>query len=242
MGDNYEKEVTKEFFLENLISRVISVKKRLDYLIFILVVVTCFGMYYRDTAPKKFILFELEVIDDSIYHILLSLILLVVYGIIGSHFIEYVLKRNIIDKELKTASFFKNKRWRNEYDKMNVEEGNEKLLIISSMIAPSSLYEFFYTLSLTSKNLRGVAPFVLLFVFLSSYSVGYIHIIQLDLDYYIAEVLGVLLLMAFFLLSREFVMSVKRIKEKLYDSFIKPLLIILIIYVLLLIAMRVVLI
>lgn len=223
MANNHKEDVSKEFFLENLISRVISVKKRLDYLIFILLVLTGFAMYYMTKTPQKFIFFELDGLDTSVYHGIVAISSLVLFGIIGSHFIEYILKRNIIDKELKVDSFFKEKRWREENESMNLEKGNEKLLIISSMIAPSSFYEFFYTSYLTIKNLRGIAAIILLFVFLVAHAVAYFHLIQLEIPYFIPEVLGVLFFTILFLLYREFVKSVRRIKEKLYEMIIKPL-------------------
>jgi len=239
MGNNHNQEVSKEFFLENLISRVISVKKRLDYLIFIFLVVTCFAMYYSNEAPKKFIFFELEDIDNSFYHGIVAISLVVLFGIIGSHFIEYILKRKMIDKELKSEPFFKGKRWREERKNMDVENGNEKLLIISSMITPSSFYEFFYTLNLTLKNLRGAAVVVLFLLFLLSHTVAYFHIIQLEIDYYIPEVLGGILFGILFLLYREFVLSIKRVKEELYEMIIRPLVGISILYGLLMLVVRI---
>jgi hypothetical protein len=239
MGNNRGEEVSKEFFLENLINRIISVKKRLDYLIFILLVLTSFAMYYLTDVPKKFIFFQLDGLDASVYHGIIAISSLVLFGIIGSHFIEYIIKRNMIDKELKVDPFFKGKRWREEKEKMEVEEGNEKLLIISSMMAPSSFYEFFYTLSLTARNLRGTAAVVLLLLFLLSHAVAYFHIIQLEIKYFIPEVLGVLWYVIYFFLYREFVKSIYRRKEKLYEMIIKPLIYIFITHCILIIAIRV---
>lgn len=239
MRNTIKEEISKEFYIENLIARVISVKKRLDYLIFILLIITCFALYYLNEVPENFILFELKGIDETAYHIIISLIILFTYAIIGSHFIEYVVKRNLIDKELKKDDFFKNKRWRRETENMNVEEGQEKLLVISSMVAPSSLYEYYYTLFVTAKNLRGVAVFVLLLAFFCSHAVAYLHLIQIEAPYYIPEIAGCLLSLAYFLLSREFMLSSKRRNEKLYEVTIKPLYFISGIYVLFLVVLRI---
>ncbi|PTX63562.1 hypothetical protein C8N46_101163 [Kordia periserrulae] len=238
MENNNNQEVSKEFFLENLISRIISVKKRLDYLVFILVVVTFFGLYFMNVVPKKFIFFELDGLNPSVYHGVIAVSLLVVFGILGSHFIEYVLKRNMIDKELKFNPFFKGKRWREERKDMNVEKGNEKLLIVSSTVAPSSFYEFFYTLDLTLRNLRSTASIVLLFVFFLSHAVAYFHILKLQFHFGITEGLGVLLFVCYALLYVEFIKSIKRIKKRLYEVIAKPLLYISIAYVVLIIAIR----
>jgi hypothetical protein len=202
-------------------------------------VLTGFAMYFMTVVPKKFIFFELDGLNASVYHGIVAISSLVLFGIIGSHFIEYIIKRNMIDKELKVDPFFKGKRWREEKEKMDVENGNEKLLIISSMIAPSSFYEFFYTLYLTARNLRGAAAVVLLLVFLLSHAVAYFHTIQLDILYYIPEVLGILLHIIYFFLYREFLKSIHRTKEKLYEMIIKPLIFISILYVLLIIAIRI---
>ncbi|WP_046743665.1 hypothetical protein [Kordia zhangzhouensis] len=241
MGNNRQEEVSKAFFLENLISRVMNVKKRLDYLIFILLMITCFGLYFMKQVPKDFIFFKLDSINASVYHGVMAGVLLIIFGIIGSHLIEYIIKRKLIDKELQEESFFKGKRWREEQKKMDVKEGDEKYMIISSMIAPSSFYEFFYTLDLTRKNLRAIAPIVLGLSFFLSQAVAYFHVIQVEAPRVISEGFGILLFIGYLLLYCQFLSSLRDNKKRLYDSIIKPLGCFFILYILSIIVIRVVL-
>lgn len=153
--------MTEEFLLEKNLERIVSTKNRLDALMISLVLATVFAFFYRDCTFEHAQIFGLDISHhDPYYHYSIAILLTTIFGLVGSHFIEYVAKRSSYDELVKTKSV--------SFDK-----------VIKSTV-PGSFYEFTYQLTNFKKNdkLRELAVGVLLSLFFASHYIAFLHIIE----------------------------------------------------------------
>lgn len=146
--------------LEHNIDRIVSTKKRLDVLMLSLALTTAFAFFYRDCEFGHAELFGLKIThQEPYYHFSIAVVLLIVFGLVGSHFIEYMAKRGAYDELLQS---------------LNEQHTN---MIIKSTV-PNSFYEFTYMLKdfKTNDKLRELAIGVLLCTFYISHFIALIHI------------------------------------------------------------------
>lgn len=153
--------MTEEFLLEKNLERIVSTKNRLDALMITLVLATVFAFFYRNCTFEHAQIFGLDISHhDPYYHYSIAILLTTIFGLVGSHFIEYVAKRSSYDELVKTKSV--------SFDK-----------VIKSTV-PGSFYEFTYQLTNFKKNdkLRELAVGVLLSLFFASHYIAFLHIIE----------------------------------------------------------------
>lgn len=153
--------MAESFQLEKNLERIVSTKNRLDALMISLVLATTFAFFYRDCTFEHAQIFGLDITHhDPYYHYSIALLLITIFGLVGSHFIEYVLKRST-------------------YDKLVQSENVDFNEMIKSTV-PGSFYEFTYQLTKFKKNdpLRELAVGVLLSIFFASHYIAILHIIE----------------------------------------------------------------
>lgn len=153
--------MTEEFLLEKNLERIVSTKNRLDALMISLVLATVFAFFYRDCTFEHAQIFGLDITHhDPYYHYSVAILLTTIFGLVGSHFIEYAVKRSTYDELVKTKSA--------SFDD-----------VIKSTV-PGSFYEFTYQLTKFKKNdkLRELAVGVLIIAFFASHYIAFLHIIE----------------------------------------------------------------
>lgn len=190
-------EINK-FRIEQNLSRIVSLKNRLDVLMFSLGLTTVFAFFYQDCDFGHAEIFGLDIQhNDPYYHFSIAILLMVIFGLIGSHLIEYV-----------------NKRY--TYDKL-VSELKLQSSTVSETI-PGSFYEFIYIVKKFSfKNiLQELAILAIFTLFFTSHLIGFTHIIsRLCIDTLWTILIGFLLILILISLYVGFISSMKQAKKKL---------------------------
>jgi hypothetical protein len=199
--ENKDSKNIDDFVISQLVERILNLKKRLDRLVFMFIVVIVFGFLYTSDFKNKEVLGVFTVKDDMIYHVGLTLLLSILFAIIGSHLIEYVRKRSKINERLiNNKSFF-------------TSNSNEKtsLDIISETLIPVSFYEYLFRLDSNyykKDSLRFLSVFVLFVTFFSSHTISIVHLFLSIKNLYIVFPLIFLIVVILFLLYKEFVNSI----------------------------------
>lgn len=155
-----EKDKSEEFIISKLLERIINLKKRIDRLVFLYISVTVFGIANFKCFKEISILGGLAISDSMLYHIGVVLSLVILFALIGSHLIEYVVKRNELDNRLVNNDVFKQN---NKFD-------------ISKTIVPSSIYEYMYTRGIYDDFLRKLSVIVLFLCFFIGHGVSFVHL------------------------------------------------------------------
>lgn len=217
-----EKDKSEEFIISKSLERIVNLKKRIDRLIFLYISVTIFGIANFDCFEGFSILGGVNIRDNWMYHLGIVISLTIIFGLIGSHLIEYVVKRYELDRR-----FLGSYRWQIVTDEK--EKSRKKILekqlrkdqfnIISKTMIPSSIYEYLYVLNIYNKIrkdwTRNISIVLLFICFFIGHGLSVSHLLLIDM-FFALKILGIILiLVALFMLYRVFVKSVGRIDEKL---------------------------
>lgn len=200
---------------ELILDRIIELKKRLDKLIFLFITTFCFAyLNLKNVIDEKLVEVKaigIEITDIHFYSFTIGLILTVLFAMIGSHLIEYTIKRSQLDSKLSNG--------RDKFKDYN----------ISKTIIPSSFYEFMYTLYCYQDNLRLLSVFTLFNCFFIGHVVAFFHYFFVFKDKTVSVILVLVIVVVHTLLYVEFVKSIKRankllgkiIKEKIFGYTVK---------------------
>lgn len=196
---NLSKE-DSSFIVERLLDRIATLKKRIDRLLFLYITFILFGAIYRSGFKEVDFIWNIKITTGNFYHLIITVALTIIFALIGSHLIEYSVKRNILDKILIGNKSFKDK-------------GD-----ISKTLIPGSFYEFMYSLDFYKRLdlLRELSAILILFCLYSGHYVALKHLSYVDVNaQYIVtlSIWGLSILMAshYFV----FVKSHARAREKL---------------------------
>ena len=218
--ENGEKLNSEEYFVETVTTQISETKKRLDRLVFLLILMSAIGAIYYDNPPESFN-FLISEITPLGYHLGIIFGLLGVFALIGSKFIDYITKRKKIDDYLVSNSFLI-QNYKTGYVPFTEEaSANEielnKLHYVSRTVVPSSFYEFFYTLFISRKDLRFPSAIVLMGIFMFAHAVSIVHVFRVcEGNYKYAAVVLVGALYA--ILYSGFISSIRKYREKLADK------------------------
>jgi len=191
-----------EFVINELLSRIVNLKNRLDRLMFLFIVISIFAYLNQQNFKEINVFGWLVIKEDSTYHIVITIVLTVLFSMIGSHLIEYVAKRSRIDSLLVNDNYFDC-----DYE-------------VSATIIPTSFYEFMYGLFYPLKYkgskkvkrdpLRILSSFALLASFFWGHLVCFIHLFLAFNNKWISVLFILLDIILFFFLYREFVKSLSK--------------------------------
>ncbi|WP_430409899.1 hypothetical protein [Kordia sp.] len=217
---NEEKLNSEEYFVETVTIQVSETKKRLDRLVFLLILMSAIGAIYYKKPPESFNFLVSEITPLG-YHLGIIFGLLGVFALIGSKFIDYITKRRKIDDYLYKNHFLA-ENYKTGYVPFPEEVSDEeiafnKLHYISRTVVPSSFYEFFYTLFISKKDLRLPSAIALMSIFMFAHAVSVVHVMQICdgmYDYVGAIVLGAL----YVVLYAGFLSSIRKYRAKLADA------------------------
>jgi uncharacterized protein YneF (UPF0154 family) len=148
--------MTEEFIVKELLDRIVALKKRLDRLFFLLITAIIFAIANL-TGFNDIDIGGVIISDDIKYHLIMWVILSVLFGMIGAHLIDYVVKRSELDKLLENAP--------------SVNRGN-----ISKRLIPGSFFEFVYMLSVKSDGLKYLSVYGLLICLFLGHYMGILHL------------------------------------------------------------------
>lgn len=215
---NEEKLNSETYFVETVTTQIIETKKRLDRLVFLLILFSAVGAIYYKTPPEGFNIVVSKITPFG-YHLGISFGLLGIFALIGSKFIDYITKRRKIDDYLLENRFLL-LNYKSAYVPFPSEASPEeieinKLHYISRTVVPSSFYEFFYTLFFSKKDLRLPSVIALMAIFMISHAVAVIHVIQIC-EGNVAYVFAGLLFVVFAVLYGGFLSSIKKYREALH--------------------------
>ncbi|WP_046757134.1 hypothetical protein [Kordia jejudonensis] len=217
---NEEKLNSEEYFVQTVTTRIVETKKRLDRLVFLLILISAIGAIYYKNPPESFN-FLVSKITPLGYHLGIVFGLLGVFALIGSKFIDYIIKRRKIDDYLLQNHFLLENYKRNFIPFPEEISENEielnKLHYISRTVVPSSFYEFFYALFIAKKDLRFQSAMVLIAIFMFAHAVSIIHAIRIcegNWKFGAVAFLGI----AYFVLYVGFINSIRKYREKLADK------------------------
>ncbi|WP_298418291.1 hypothetical protein [uncultured Kordia sp.] len=215
---NEEKLNSETYFVETVTTQIIETKKRLDRLVFLLILFSAVGAIYYKEPPEG-----LNIVVSKItpfgYHLGISFGLLGIFALIGSKFIDYITKRKKIDDYLLNNDFLISNYKLSYIPYPDEPTPNQieinKLHYISRTVVPSSFYEFFYTLFFSKKDLRLPSVYVLMTIFMISHAVSIIHAVQVfegDFDFLAA----IVLFAVYTVLYGGFLNSIKKYREALH--------------------------
>ncbi|MHB1147486.1 MAG: hypothetical protein ACYC01_07825 [Lutibacter sp.] len=222
-----DKEIKNEFVITELLNRIVNLKKRLDQLMFIFLFTLVFAIYNQTKFDSINIFMGLIIKDDMSYHIIISLVLTILFAMIGSHLIEYCAKRARIDSRLIDDNYF------------------EKDYEISRTIIPTSFYEFMYGLFYPSKYknienedikddpLRVLSSYALLLSFYIGHLFSFIHLFIAFENKFISATIILVIATLLFFLYKEFVKSLTKANDNLGLVILKMIKYILVLFVLL---------
>lgn len=217
---NEEKLNSETYFVETVTTQIAETKKRLDRLMFLLILMSAVGAIYYKKPPESFN-FLISKITPEGYHLGIIFGLLGVFALIGSKFIDYITKRRKIDDYLLNNHFLI-LNYKAAYVPYPEETSNEqieinKLHYISRTVVPSSFYEFFYTSYFSKKDLRLPSVIVLMSIFMISHAVSVIHAVRICEGNY--EYLGAFALFVVYgVLYGGFLDSIKKYRQTLHKS------------------------
>lgn len=184
-----QEELTK-FKLEQNLNRIVALKNRLDVLLVSLAISTAFAFFYNNCEFGHAEIFGLDIRHkDPYYHYSIAALLILIFGIVGSHLIEYVVKRS-------------------EYDKITLELYRRN---ISIETIPNSFYEYLYNLKPWKENDKPqeVGLFCMLILFYLSHFIAVIHILGILIENLISAIFMLALIIPIIiLLYYSFVTSV----------------------------------
>lgn len=155
----------KEFIVTKLLERILGLKNRLDKLVFLYIAVFLFAMIKYKADSDNFIRIEMIGLQtDSIifYHLVIAITITILFAIIGSHLIEYAIKRSELNTRLSNDFY-------NDY-------------MISKTIIPTSFYEFMYSLYCYQDPLRKGSTFILFGCFFLGHTIACFHLSQISED------------------------------------------------------------
>lgn len=216
---NEEKLNSETYFIETVTAQITETKKRLDRLVFLLILFSAVGVIYYKNPPEGINL-VISKITPLGYHLGITIGLLGIFALIGSKFIDYITKRRSIDDYL-LHNHFLLLNYKSSYMPFPQEISPKeieinKLHYISRTITPSSFYEFFYTLFFSKKDLRFPSVIVLMVVFMISHAVAVIHVTQIcegNTEY----VFATLVFLVYAILYGGFLSSIKKYRPALYN-------------------------
>ncbi len=215
--NNKEKLNSEEYFVLTVTTQILETKKRLDRLVFLLILITAIGAIYYKNPPESFN-FLVSKITPFGYHLGIIFGLLGLFAVIGSKFIDYIIKRRKIDNYL-LHDVFLIQNYKEEYV-LFPEEASEKEIItnklhyISRTVIPSSFYEFFYTLFISKKDLRLPSVIVLMCIFMSAHAVSIVHVVTICEGNY--EYLGAIgMIVCYVVFYSGFLSSIKKYRVEL---------------------------
>lgn len=217
---NEEKLNSEEYFVQTVTTQISETKKRLDRLVFLLILMSAIGAIYYKNPPESFN-FLVSKITPQGYHLGIIFGLLGVFALIGSKFIDYITKRKKIDDYLLNDHFL-NQNYKTGYVPFleEISDGEielNKLHYISRTVVPSSFYEFFYTLFISKKHLRLPSVIVLMGIFMFAHAVSIVHVVRICDGVY--EYIGAISLgIAYIVLYSGFIGSIRKYREKLADN------------------------
>ena len=198
-----EKDKSEDFIISKSLDRIVNLKKRIDRLVFLYIFVCVFGIAnFIDFAEIK-ILGALIISDNAMYHVGIVLVLTTLFGLIGSHLIEYTVKRDELDDRLIETKTFEESK---EFD-------------ISKTIIPSSIYEYMYTLVIYERErkdwLREISVGVLFVCFFVGHGLSITHLILPFMHWGYGLGISIIILSLLIALYNEFLKSVTRARENL---------------------------
>ncbi len=217
---NEERLNSEEYFVQTVTTQISETKKRLDRLMFLLILMSAIGAIYYKNPPESFN-FLISKITPLGYHLGIIFGLLGVFALIGSKFIDYITKRKKIDDYLLNDQFLI-QNYRTGYMPFSEEISEEeielnKLHYISRTVVPSSFYEFFYTLFISKKDLRLPSVIVLMGIFMFAHAVSIVHVVGICDGFY--EYVGTVLLgIAYIVLYTGFISSIRKYRVKLANK------------------------
>lgn len=217
---NEEKLNSEEYFVQTVTTQISETKKRLDRLVFLLILMSAIGAIYYKNPPESFNFLVSKVTPQG-YHLGIIFGLLGVFALIGSKFIDYITKRRKIDDYLLNDHFL-NQNYKTGYTPFLEEISDDeialnKLHYISRTVIPSSFYEFFYTLFISKKHLRYPSAIILMGIFMFAHAVSIIHIVGIcegNIEYVAAILLGIFYAVLYY----GFINSIRKYREKLANE------------------------
>ena len=205
-----EKDKSEEFIISKSLERIVNLKKRIDRLIFLYISVTVFGIANFKCFKEISVLGGLNINNNWMYHLGIAATLIVIYGLIGSHLIEYVIKRKSLDDLLINNDFFKAD---NQFD-------------VSKTIIPSSIYEYMYSWDIyddiRKDALRKISVGILYMSFFIGHALIFSHLFLINIPIIFKVILAIGILIGLVQLSREFLNSVGRARKELKNRLTLP--------------------
>lgn len=227
-----EKDKSEEFIISKLLERIVNLKKRIDRLVFLFISAFVFGIV-NFSEFNEINIFSITIKESSLYHLGLAIVLTMIFALIGSHLIEYCVKREELDKrflgdevwgKLKTATD-------ENREAIKKEVSIKQHFQISKTMIPSSIYEYMYSLDLYQKAkeydlLRDASVVVLFLSFFVGHAVSFYHLflvpnhwdIELTSKIIVGVVFVLIALIILYLLYREFLKSVSETSKDLGEK------------------------
>lgn len=191
-------DAREQYILDKILDKILSIRTRLDRLIFILLAFSLVGIANIKPPTGDGLLSYIDiVIPEKHYNITIALVLLGTFAMIGSQLIDYIRKRHLLDIYA---------------GKYLTEIGSEER---SDILVPASFYDFMYELDLMVKNLRLHASLVLLLIFYFSHFVAFLHLLYVTEDLWATTGLFAFFITVYLLCYRTFVMSIPPEKPRL---------------------------
>lgn len=200
-----------EYILDKAINKVYNARLRLDRLVFMLIIVSIFGIiigYYPPEEDKyKISIMGADLsIPRQTFSIIIAVVLTGIFTVIGSNLIDYIRKRSLLDKYAEKI-----------FPDIDEKERND-------ILVHTSFYEFMYRLDTFIGELRLPASLLILTIFYFSHFVAIFQVFNcFGKENPISYVVSVALVLYFFQLYKTFVRSIIKTKDKLGKLMIKYL-------------------
>lgn len=202
-----------QFVVSESLTRIVSLKKRLDYLMFIFLTTIVFAINFKKDFKDTSFFMGLVIKDDVYYHIVIAIILTILFTIIGSHLIEYCMKRSRLDKLFQDKGYFET-----DYE-------------ISRTIIPTSFYEFMYSQyyhrvyseseDVKKDKLRILSSYILLFSFFLSHFLSVLHL-YIGIENKLLALVSICFILGIDILCYvEFIKSLGKAKKELGEIILK---------------------
>ena len=193
-----------EYLVDKVLEKVLSIKKALDRLVFTLLLLSILGlsMSNKSNLDEPIKILGIPIPAEN-FSLVISVFLLGTFAMIGLHLIDYIRKRDLLDK-------YVSDRYR-EVDK-------EEMLDI---LIPASFYEFMYELDERTDQLRWPASAIFVFIFYFSHYVALFHLGKVSMPPYLDLFVFIIFVGVYVACYTVYITSIPTGKEKLRSVILK---------------------